>query len=116
MAKKKGQSKDFEIQEIVSIISESDTSNWCKAVARISWNDKPPTLDIRRLNMSNLDMYPKGIGLTDEEADRLTEILLENEFGNIEVLTRALEKRRSRFTITNDFIDKTNGKVQVRFN
>jgi hypothetical protein len=92
----------FEIKDVISVISESDSSDWCKAVARISWNENPSTLDIRRLNMSNLDIYPKGIGLTDEEADRLTDILLENEYGTIDALNAALERRRNRYTISKD--------------
>ena len=89
--------KDFtmNIEEIVGVLKESDKHDWCKAITRISWGDNPTTLDIRNLNLTK-KKAGKGISLTDEEADILTEILLDNDYGSIDALIKALEKRESR--------------------
>lgn len=89
--------KDFtmNIEEIVGVLKESDKHDWCKAITRISWGDNPTTLDIRNLNLTK-KKAGKGISLTDEEADILTEILLDNDYGSIDALRKALEKRESR--------------------
>jgi hypothetical protein len=82
----------FEIEEFIGTIKESDKHDWCKAVAKISWNDSPATLDIRNMNMSQ-NRIGKGISLSDEEADKLTDIMLENDFGSLETLESALKRK-----------------------
>jgi len=94
--------EDFscEIKDFIGVLKESDKHDWCKAVAKISWNGRPATLDIRNINMAKGEAR-KGISLTDEEADRLTDILLENDYGSLEAIKEALDRKRSRFTIMN---------------
>jgi hypothetical protein len=89
---------NVEIEEIIGVLKENDKNDWCKAVARISWNGNPTTLDIRNFNMAKQQPM-KGISLTNEEADRLTDLLIENDFGSLESLTKAVDKKKSRFTI-----------------
>lgn len=100
--KKKIEDFSFEIKEFIGVLKESDKHDWCKAVTKISWNDNPPTIDIRNINVSQ-NKIGKGISLTDEEADRLVDILLENDYGSLDILTKALERKRSRFTVLKDF-------------
>lgn len=83
----------YEITEFIAPLKESDKHDWVKAVARISWNEGPANLDIRNINMTQ-ERIGKGISITDEEADKLTEILLDEGFGSIEKLEEALEKRK----------------------
>ena len=118
MGKFKKEDSGFEIKEIIDVLSESDKSDWCKAVAKISWNERPATLDIRRLNMSNLELFPKGISLTDEEADRLTNILLENDYGDLETLKAAVSRKQSRFTISEKNLPRfsSDEPIIVKFN
>lgn len=100
--KKKNEEFRFEIKEFIGVLKESDKHDWCKAVTKITWNDNPPTIDIRNINMSQ-NKIGKGISLTDEEADRLVDILLKNDYGSLETLTKALERKKSRFTVLKDF-------------
>ena len=102
MAKKtKSEAFKFEIVEFIGTLKESDRHDWCKSIARISWNDDPATLDIRNMNLSD-HRIGKGISLTDEEADKLINILLENDYGTLELLEQAVTKKRNRFTISKD--------------
>lgn len=100
MAKfKKGDNVKRDIKEVIGVLNENDKNDWCKALARISWNDGPSKLEIRQMNMSTMETQ-KGIGLTDEETDRLTDLLLNEDYGSIETLESALKKRKSRFTVS----------------
>lgn len=88
----------MEIEEFVGAIKESDKHDWCKAVARISWNGEPATVDIRNINVAQ-GKAGKGISLADEDVDRLVDILLDNDYGSLESLTEAINRKKSRFTI-----------------
>jgi len=99
MAKKfKDPEFKYEIEDIVGIVRENDTHDWVKAVLRIAWGDNPSTLDIRSINLKNKRLG-KGISLSNEDADRLVNILLENDFGTLEDLENAIRRKRSFFTI-----------------
>ncbi len=104
MARKEQTEVSFEIHETLSILSENSKNDWVKAVDRISWNGRPATLDIRRRNVSKPEIWPSGISLTDEEADELTNVLLNNDYGSMEAIEEALTRKRSRFTILSDAI------------
>lgn len=93
-----------EIKEFIGVLKESDKHDWCKGVAKVSWNGRPVTLDIRSMNLAK-ERLGKGISLTDEEADRLVDLLLENDYGSIETIQSALERKRSRFTILEEAAD-----------
>lgn len=111
MAKEKNDNQPFaEIGDILGVVKESGTTDWSKVVAYFNWlsekkkGDKE-TLDIRNYNFSSKQIG-KGISLSSEEADRLTNILLENDFGSLEELEKAVERKRNFFTIK-DEIDNT---------
>lgn len=93
MAKKKD--FDMEIIEMLGTISEG-ASGWIKGVAKVGWGDNQTTVDVRRFNMEK-NIGAKGISLSDIEADELTHILLDNDYGNIDELQKAVERRKSRF-------------------
>jgi hypothetical protein len=97
MGKFKGDFKS-EIEEIIGVLKENDHNDWIKAVGRVAWNDNPATVDIRNFNMAKQQPM-KGISLSDEEADRLVDILLENDYGSMEAITSAVERKKSRFTV-----------------
>ena len=104
MGKKPGKENSFEIEEHIAILEENDKNDWVKAVDRISWGGRPATLDIRKRHMSKPEIWPSGISLTDEQADHLTDILLEQDFGSIAVLEETLRRKKSRFTILADSV------------
>lgn len=92
-----------EITEFIAPIKESESHDWVKGVARIVWGDNPETLDIRKLNMAQ-NRIGAGISLSDEEADALTNILLDNDYGDIENIKKALERKESRFKLKEENI------------
>lgn len=92
---------EVEVEEVIGVLKENDKNDWCKALARVSWNGNPATIDIRNFNMAKLQPM-KGISLAEEEAERLTDLLIENDFGSLETLTKAVERKKSRFTVMAD--------------
>lgn len=105
MAKKKDNDNfTYEIEDIVGIVRENDTHDWVKAVMLVAWGDNPITLDIRSINLKS-KRIGKGISLTNEDTDRLVNILLENDYGSLEELENAVKRRRSFFTIEEKPID-----------
>lgn len=98
---KKDKDIKFEIEEFIAPITENTKHDWIKGVAKISWNDNPSKLDIRNMNLAQNRMG-SGISLSDEEVDKLVDILLENDYGSLESIEKALKKKKSRFTISQD--------------
>lgn len=92
-----------DIIKVVGNISESNTSDWCKAVMKVAWGDNPATLDIRRTKIEDDKYVPtKGISLSDLEADKLVEILLDEGYGSMEALEEALKKKRQFFSLSTE--------------
>lgn len=112
MAKMNKSEFTMEVEEFIDVLKESDKHDWCKAVARISWNGNPTTLDIRTMNMAQ-NRVGKGISLSDEEADRLVDILLESDYGSLESLENAIHRKKSRFTIAKPEPDET---IDIKIN
>ena len=63
----------FEITQHIGILSTS-TKGWTKELNLISWNDREPKYDIRDWDESHEKMG-KGITLSNDEIDRLKEML-----------------------------------------
>ncbi len=63
----------FEITEHIGVLSEG-SKGWKKEINRVSWNDREPKIDIRDWDPDHLKMG-KGITLSDEEAQKLKELL-----------------------------------------
>lgn len=95
---KRNNNKDFEysIEEFIAPLKESDKNDWVKGVARIKWGDNPTTLDIRNINLASNSAY-RGISLSDEEADTLVKVLLDQGYGSVDEIIEALEHRQSMF-------------------
>lgn len=96
MAKKSKDTIKYSIEEFIAPLKESDKNDWVKGVARIKWEDNPTTLDIRNINLASMSAY-RGISLSDEEADTLVKILLDNGYGSVDEIMEALERRKSMF-------------------
>lgn len=63
---------------------------------KISWNGRPAKLDIRKWSYTeNGERAMKGIGLTDDGANELTNILVEQGYGDTRRLVEALKSRGS---------------------
>jgi len=107
--KKSGEFK-YNIETMLGTLKESDKHDWIKAVMRVAWGDNPTTLDVRSLNPAT-KFVGKGISLTNEEADKLVDILLQNDYGTLEELEAAVKRKRDIFSISNnvDFMCSDDG-------
>ena len=91
----------YTIEAYLGSLKESPSHDWTKSVIKISWNNNSPTVDVRNINLTN-NIIGKGISLSNEEADKLVSILLENDYGTLEELERAIDKKRKIFTPSGD--------------
>ena len=74
------------------IIEES--GNNCVMVRRISWNDKPFKLDIRKYTYKDKsEVMLRGITLTDNGADELAHVLVKKNYGKTNKLLYWLKQR-----------------------
>lgn len=87
--------KEFKSEVIERIDTLKETNNYSKEVLRMIWGDNPVTVDIRVVNKSN-NFIGKGISLTDEECDKLVDILLDRGYGSIEKIKEVLVKNMRR--------------------
>ena len=90
MAKKEFKS---EVVEHIAILKEGE--RYQKEVLRMIWNDNPVTIDIRSVDKNN-NFVGKGVSLSDEECDKLVDILLDRGYGSIEKIKETLVKNMRR--------------------
>ena len=107
MAKERKEIK-YEIEEgFDHIISEGGNSSI--NVRRISWNDHPYKLDIRRYSYKDgKESMLKGISLDDEAAGNLAVVLIENGYGETKDLLNAISKRSDFKDVLKTQIDNSN--------
>ena len=76
-SKKKEQSTEvtFEIVEALGVLSENKETGWNLECNVVSWNDGTAKVEIRPWNTDH-SRCGKGIRLTDDEAQKLGEILV----------------------------------------
>jgi hypothetical protein len=85
----------MEIEEGFDFILE-EGQNTSINLRKISWNGRPSKLDIRKWNYTDSgERAMKGIGLSDEGADELAAVLVENGYGETRRLVKALKERNS---------------------
>lgn len=94
----------FHIEEIIGTLKESDKHDWAKSVVRISWDDRPATVDIRNFNFSN-NSPGKGISLSDEETEELVNLLVDKDYGSLDKLKNAIKRKTSRFSTSEEESD-----------
>lgn len=82
-------------KEVIDVIGfvRGDEDGWGIGVAKIRWNDDPTTVNIRNMNLSK-DIIGKGISISDYEAELLTNLLVRNDYGDIEELKDAISRRK----------------------
>jgi len=85
----------MEIEEGFDFILE-EGQNTSINLRKISWNGRPSKLDIRKWSYNESgERAMKGIGLSDEGADELAAVLVENGYGETRRLVKALKERNS---------------------
>lgn len=61
---------------------------------KISWNGRPSKLDIRKWSYQDgQERAMKGVGLSDEGADELANVLVEQGYGDTKRITKAIKQR-----------------------
>ena len=84
---------EYEVLEFYGNVRGKE-DNWGITLTRMKWDENPPTVNIRNTNLMK-GIVGKGVSLTDEETNAVVDILLNNDFGSIEAIESALERRRS---------------------
>ena len=88
--------KEFKSEVIERIDTLKETTHYSKEILRMIWGDNNPiTMDIRMVNKTN-DFIGKGISLSDDECDKLVDILLDRGYGSVEKIKEVLVKRMRR--------------------
>ena len=87
--------KEFKSEVIEKVGTLKETNGYTKEVIRMIWGDNPVTMDIRMVNKSN-NFVGKGISLSDEECDKLVDILLERGYGSVDKIKEVLVKNMRR--------------------
>ena len=87
--------KEFKSEVIERVATLKETNGYTKEVIRMIWGDNPITMDIRMVNKSN-DFIGKGISLSDEECDKLVDVLLDRGYGSIDKIKEVLVKNMRR--------------------
>ena len=73
----------------------SEGANTSIILRRISWNGNPFKVDLRKYRYKDgKEIMDKGISLSDEAADTLTETLAENGYGNTKKILRGIKNRK----------------------
>lgn len=83
----------YDIVESLGTIQETAGTDFCIEVNKISWNGKPPQMDIRRWKRGTSEQMLKGISLSDEAVDSLVNILLESGFGSEKIMKKILKEK-----------------------
>lgn len=104
MAKKKHfkKVKDsmYHVNEIIATLSRNENSNWGKFVVKCAMGDNPETVDVRHIGFDKETgnyKVGKGVALNDEEADKLTNTLVELGYGTFEVLDKEVTRRKKLY-------------------
>lgn len=107
--------KEFksEVIEHISDLKEYN-SNYSKSILRMIWGDNPITMDIRMVNKDK-NFVGKGISLTDEECDKLVDILLDRGYGSIDKIKEVLVKNMKRTNPDIKSIDDCNEVIDCTY-
>ena len=93
MARERKDNFKYEIAEGFDYIIE-EGSNTSINIRKISWNDRPFKLDIRKYSYKDgEENMMKGISFKEESGDTLTEVLVSNGYGNTRNIIKALRDR-----------------------
>ena len=84
--------KEFKSEIIEHIETLKESNSYSKEILRMRWGDNDITLDIRMVNKTN-DFVGKGISLSDEECDKLVDVLLDRGYGSVDKIKEVLVKK-----------------------
>ena len=93
MAWNKDKEISMEIEDNFDFIIE-EGQNTSINLRRISWNGRPSKIDIRKwVYNDGVERAMKGVSLSDKGVDELTNVLIEQGFGNTKRIIKAIKAR-----------------------
>lgn len=97
MAKRK-EEFSYEIKDVITVITESPSSDWAKCLVRMQYEGMEETMDFRNINPVS-GKIGKGISFKPDELDIITDALLEAGYGSLEATREAYKKHVQRFSV-----------------
>lgn len=97
MAKKKDDFS-YEIKDVISVITESPSSDWAKCIVRMQYEGMEETIDFRNINPIS-GKIGKGVSFKPDELDIITDALLDAGYGSMDAMKEAYKRHVSRFTV-----------------
>lgn len=93
MAWNKSKEITMEIEDNFDFIIE-EGQNTSINLRKISWNGRPSKIDIRKWNyVDGNEVAMKGIGLSEDGANELASVLVEQGYGDTKRIIKALKSR-----------------------
>lgn len=87
----------FEITEEIAVLDEGQKSNMTLELNRVSWNDKPPKLELRWWDIKDGEKIARsGQNFSEEAADRLVHALLEQGYGDMKEIAKIYKQRKAK--------------------
>ena len=86
----------YKVEEIIETLSEG-YNDWGKFVVKARYDDKPSTIDIRRIKFGEETIMGKGISLSDPECDKVVDSLAKRGYGTTEVLEDEIKRRKKMY-------------------
>lgn len=106
MKKKEKDYSRYHIEECICELSKDEKSHWGKYLLKCSFDDGQPTIDIRRMKYNPEDsedyIIGKGISISNEETDKLTNALIEKGFGDVYVMEKEIKRRKSLYGLDDE--------------
>ena len=105
MAWNKNTDISMEIEKEFDFIIE-EGQNTSINLRRISWNGRPSKIDIRKwVYQDGNERAMKGVSLSDEGADELANVLVEQGYGNTSRLIKTIKQREDYNNLNGDKFD-----------
>lgn len=93
MAKEKDNDFKYEIVDGFDFIIQ-ESGNSSVNLRKISWNDRPFKIDLRKYSYKDgQEQMMKGVSISEEGANELTGVLVENGYGDTKRIAAALRNR-----------------------
>jgi len=93
MAWNKSKEITMEMEDNFDFILE-EGQNTSINLRKISWNGRPSKLDIRKWNyVDGKEVAMKGVGLSEDGANELASVLVEQGYGDTKRIAKALKSR-----------------------
>jgi len=114
MAKEKDNDFKYEIVDGFDFIIQ-ESGNSSVNLRKISWNDRPFKIDLRKYSYKDgQEQMMKGVSISEEGANELTGVLVENGYGDTKRIAAALRNRDNfkEEMLNEDYVDEDDGSEE----